>query len=65
MESAQNVGQPQDWTPEEITRQQHSERVRAERERRKTPQERLEDTLRLSRFVSELAQGATDHVRAR
>jgi hypothetical protein len=65
MEAEQKTGRPQGWTPDEVARQQRSERVRAERESRKSPQERLEDTLRLSRFVSELAHGAADDVRAR
>jgi hypothetical protein len=65
MEAAQRARRQEAWTTDEVTRQERSERVRAERDRAKTPQERLEETLRLSRFVSELAEGAADDVRAR
>jgi hypothetical protein len=53
------------WTPEEVERNERVEEVRALRDRAKTPEERLEETVRLSRFVSELRQGAPDDVRTR
>jgi hypothetical protein len=52
------------WTPEEIAREQTSTHMRAERDRIKSPQERLEETVRLSRLVSELRQGLPGDVRA-
>jgi len=51
------------WTAEEIARNERAERARALRDREKTPQQCLEETLRLSRFVSELRQGLPDDVR--
>jgi len=53
------------WTPEEIARDQRANRARALRDRAKTPEERLEETVRLSRFISELRDGVPDDVRAR
>jgi hypothetical protein len=45
------------WTAEEIARNERAKETRALRDREKSTQERLEETLRLSRFVSELQQG--------
>ncbi len=53
------------WTREEIARNERANQVRARREREQTPEQRLEETLRVSRFVSELRQGVPDDVRAR
>jgi hypothetical protein len=53
------------WTPEEIARNERVNKIRIEQDREKTPAERLEETLRLSRFISELRQGVPDDVRAR
>jgi hypothetical protein len=53
------------WTPEEIARNERANQARALCDREKTPEERLEETLRLSRFISELRQGAPGDVRAR
>jgi hypothetical protein len=53
------------WTPEEIARNERANQVRYARDQRKTPEERLEETLRLSRFISELRQGVPGNVRAR
>jgi hypothetical protein len=53
------------WTPEEIARNERVNQARLARDREKTPEERLEETVRLSRFISELRQGAPDDVRAR
>jgi hypothetical protein len=53
------------WTAEEIAREERVAQIRAARDREKTPAERLEETLRLSRFISELRQGAPGDVRAR
>lgn len=52
------------WTPEEIARDERVNRVRAARDRQRTPEEGLEETLRLSRFISELRQGVPNDVRA-
>ena len=38
------------WTAEEIVREERATRARALSDRQKTPEERLEETLRLSRF---------------
>jgi hypothetical protein len=51
------------WTPEEVARNERVNRARALRDREKSAEERLEETLRLSRFVSELRQGLPDDVR--
>jgi hypothetical protein len=51
------------WTTEEIARNKQVEETRALRDREKSTQERLEETLRLSRFVSELRQGLPSDVR--
>jgi hypothetical protein len=53
------------WTPEEIAREERANRARALRDRAKTPEERLEETVRLSRFISELRDGVPNDVRAR
>lgn len=53
------------WTPEEIARDERANQVRRARDQSKSPEERLEETLRLSRFVGELRQGLPDDVRAR
>ena len=53
------------WTPEEIARNARVNQARRARDQRKTPEERLEETLRLSRFISELQQGVSGDVRAR
>lgn len=46
------------WTAEEVARNEFANRARALHDRGKTPEQRLEETLRLSRFVSELSQGS-------
>jgi hypothetical protein len=51
------------WTAEEIAREERATRARALNDRQRTPEERLEETLRLSRFISELRQGAPGDVR--
>ncbi|HEY5044524.1 MAG TPA: hypothetical protein VII53_01555 [Solirubrobacteraceae bacterium] len=53
------------WTQEEIVREERVAQIRAAQDREKTPAQRLEETLRLSRFISELQQGAPGDVRAR
>jgi hypothetical protein len=42
------------WTPEEIERNERVNRARAARDHEKAPRERLEETVRLSRFIAEL-----------
>ena len=51
------------WTPEEIARNERANQARRRRERQSTPAERLEETLRLSRFLGELQEGLPDDVR--
>lgn len=53
------------WTPEEVARNERANQERARHDQAKTPEERLEETVRLSRFMSELRQGMLDNVRAR
>jgi hypothetical protein len=53
-----------DWTREEREREERARATRARQSRQQTPEERLEETLRLSRFISELRQGLPDDVRA-
>jgi hypothetical protein len=65
MAAKPNVHPKGPWTPEEIARDDRANRARAVRDQQKTPQERLEETVRLSRFISELRQGVPGDVRAR
>jgi hypothetical protein len=53
------------WTPEERAREERARAIRARRDRSKTPEDRLEETLRLSKLMSELQQGAARDVRGR
>jgi len=53
------------WTPEEIACNERVAAARIEQDREKPLEQRLEETLRLSRFVSELRQGVPLDVRAR
>lgn len=53
------------WTPEEIAREERATRARDARDRQRTPEERLEETVRVSRFMSELTHGTRGNVRAR
>jgi hypothetical protein len=48
---------PPQWTREEREREQRVREIRAQRDSDMTPEERLRDTLRISRFMSELRQG--------
>jgi hypothetical protein len=50
------------WTPEERAREERARTIRARRDREKAPEERLEETLRLSRLMSELQQGVARDV---
>ena len=52
------------WTHEEREREERVRRIRAARSQMRSHEERLEETLHLSRFVSELRQGASSDVRA-
>jgi hypothetical protein len=56
---------PPRWTREESEREERVRELRAQRNREKAPEERLQETLRLSRFMSELRQGILGDVRAR
>jgi hypothetical protein len=53
------------WTPEEIVREEQVSRARALDDHGKPLEVRLQETLRLSRFISELRQGLPDDVRTR
>jgi hypothetical protein len=53
------------WTPHEQAREQRARAIRSSRDREMTREERLEETLRLCRLVSELQQGAAQDVPAR
>jgi hypothetical protein len=55
---------PSDWTREEREREERVREIRVRLSREQTPEERLEETLRLSRFISELRQGLPDDVQA-
>jgi len=64
MATAKSKAKPKGpWTAEEIARNERVAQVRALRDREKTREERLEETLRLSRFISELRQGLPGDVR--
>jgi len=63
--SGMTAGRPPQWTREEREREERVREIRARRSREMTPEERLRDTLRLSRFMSELRQGVSGDVRAR
>lgn len=54
-----------EWTEEERAREERAQAVRSEEDRAKGPEERLEETLQLSRLVAELQQGATRNVSGR
>jgi hypothetical protein len=53
------------WTREEREREERVREIRTRRNFERTPEERLQETLRLSRFMSELRQGIPSDVRAR
>lgn len=53
------------WTPQERVREQRARATRSQRDREKTREDRLEETLRLSRLVSELQHGAAQDVPGR
>jgi hypothetical protein len=53
------------WTPEERAREERARTIRARRDRAKTAEDRLEETLRLSKLMSELQQGAARDVPGR
>jgi hypothetical protein len=46
------------WTAEECEREERARAARAQDDRKKSPEERLEETLCVSRLVAELRQGA-------
>jgi hypothetical protein len=56
---------PAFWTREERERDERVREIRAKRNREKSPEERLQETLRLSKFMSELRRGVPGDVRAR
>lgn len=56
---------PAQWTEGERAREERARAIRSRQDRAKTPEERLEETLRLSKLVSELQQGAAGDVPSR
>ena len=56
---------PTRWTLEERAREERARAVRARHDQQKTPEQRLEETLRLSRLIGELRDGATPDVSGR
>ena len=65
MISEMSSDHPSQWTALERAREQRARAIRSQRDREKTHEERLEETLCLSRLVSELQQGAAQDVRGR
>lgn len=65
MAHGMSSGHPAHWTPEERAREERARAIRSRQDREKTPEERLEETLGLSRMMSELQQGATRDVPSR
>ena len=59
------IRKPSTWTPEERAREERAHTIRARQDREKTPEDRLEETLRLSKLISELQQGAARDVPGR
>jgi hypothetical protein len=59
------IRKPSTWTPDERAREERTRTIRARQDRQKTPEDRLEETLRLSRLMSELQQGAARDVPGR
>jgi hypothetical protein len=53
------------WTSEERAREERAQVVRSREDQEKGPEERLEETLRLSRLIAELQQGVTRDVSGR
>lgn len=58
-------GRPGVWSREEREREERAHAIRAQRDRERNPEQRLEETLRLSRFISELREGVPGDVRTR
>ena len=56
---------PPHWTPEERAREARVRAIRSRQDQQKTPEQRLEETLRVSRLIGELREGVTGDVRAR
>jgi hypothetical protein len=50
------------WTPEERAREERVTAIRSREDQAKRPEQRLEETLRLSRLVAELQQDAARDV---
>jgi hypothetical protein len=53
------------WTGEERAREDRAHAIRLRRDKEKTPEERLEKTVRVSRLIAELRQGVADDVPGR
>jgi hypothetical protein len=53
------------WTPEERARDERAQTIRARQDREKTSEDRLEETLRLSKLIGELQHGAARDVPGR
>jgi hypothetical protein len=59
------AGFDRSWTPEERAREERARAIRSREDHAKRPEERLEETLRLSRLVAELQQGVARDVPGR
>ena len=59
------ASRPSRWTLEEREREERARAVRSGHDRERAPELRLEETLRLSRLMSELRQGVARDVPAR
>ena len=60
-----SIRDPAQWTEVERAREERVRAIRNRQDRAKTPEERLEETLRLSKLMSELQQGAAGDVPSR
>jgi hypothetical protein len=58
------VKRSSNWTHDERERDERVREIRAQQSREQSPEQRLEETLRLSRFMSELRQNLPGDVRA-
>jgi hypothetical protein len=58
-------GETARWTDLERASEERARAIRMLKDRAKTPQERLEETLRLSKLMSELQHGAAGDVQSR
>jgi hypothetical protein len=65
MPAMTHPARPARWTPEERAREERARALRARQDQQKSPAERLEETLRLSRLIGELRDGTPRDVPGR